>query len=381
MSENPTNPSPPSTPLHRDLLAEVDAGNVSRTVRGPLAIYNYTANCNFGRHWTPTTLAARGLILEEATSRVVARPFEKFFNMNEREETRQENLPWDEPFEVTEKLDGSLGIVFFYDGRWDIATRGAFESEQAVYARERLLPRYDFQPLGEWPAWTLLTEIVYPGNRIVVDYRSRNELVLLAARGTMGRAIVASADREVLGNIGLAVGMGVVKTGVIASAIVTGSAVDQASTDPTEIDHEPNTEGYVLYWPGRDLRIKIKAPDYVAAHRCLDLVSPKRVLELIVEGRDDDVAAQLPDHVRPTFDAIREDLNSRTMGLLAHSAKVFGDHESLLPDRKTFAMAIRGERSELKPLIFKRADGKGDDALLDLARNLVAKQLREGEAL
>ncbi len=360
-------------PLHRDLLAEVDAGNVSRRERGPLAIYNYTANCNFSRNWTPTTMAARGLILEEATSRVVARPFKKFFNMGETPETSADVLPWDKPFEVTEKLDGSLGIVFFYRGRWDIATRGAFESEQAVYAREKLLPLYEWEKMGpSRNLTTYLVEIIYPGNRVVIDYHGRDELVILAAIDrTNGKQF---SSLEIRSRAVLA-GIPVARRRPLPWRTTSG----KTSTDPTDLSHDPNTEGYVLYWPSCDLRIKIKAPDYVAAHRCLDLVSPRRVLELIVEGRDDDVAAQLPNHVWPTFEAIRADIDDRTGRLLWDSGQAFDAHQHLLANggRKDFALAVSDQPNELKPLIFKRADGKDADTLLVLARNLVAKQLRD----
>ena len=93
--------------------------------------------CQYGRHWTPTTKAAQGLILEEATSRVVARPFEKFFNVGETPETAADKLPWGDPHELTEKMDGSLGIIYCHEGKFDIATRGAFDSPQAILGESR----------------------------------------------------------------------------------------------------------------------------------------------------------------------------------------------------------------------------------------------------
>ena len=79
------------------------------------------------------TLAARGLILDHAARRIVATPFPKFFNAGERDGT----IP-DLPFETTEKLDGSLIIIFHHRGRWRTATTGAFDSDQAVWAQARL---------------------------------------------------------------------------------------------------------------------------------------------------------------------------------------------------------------------------------------------------
>jgi hypothetical protein len=104
--------------------------------------------------------------------RIVARPFAKFFNYG----TPQAVIPA-EPFVVTEKIDGSLGILYYLDGEPHIATRGSFTSEQAARAR-RCCASYEI----EWtPGTTPLFEIVYPENRIVVDYGDRRELVLLAA--------------------------------------------------------------------------------------------------------------------------------------------------------------------------------------------------------
>lgn len=52
----------------------------------------------------------------------VARPFPKFFNLDEAI-ANGEQLPA-EAFEVTEKLDGSLGILYWLDGEPRLATRG-----------------------------------------------------------------------------------------------------------------------------------------------------------------------------------------------------------------------------------------------------------------
>ena len=54
--------------------------------------------------------------------------FNKFFNM---EEHQPEEIP-NETFEVFEKLDGSLGILFWYQGQWILATKGSFTSDQAI---------------------------------------------------------------------------------------------------------------------------------------------------------------------------------------------------------------------------------------------------------
>src|SRR5262245_12322157 len=74
-----------------------------------MALYNYTEQCERERAWDETTRRCRGLILEENTGRVVALPFDKFFNLGQMPETGAEALPWQLPSAVVEKYDGTLG--------------------------------------------------------------------------------------------------------------------------------------------------------------------------------------------------------------------------------------------------------------------------------
>src|SRR5262245_46069866 len=138
-------------PSLQELDAAVAADLVSRRDRGDLSIYCYRPRCAFDKLWNDVTRHARGIVLDRRSGRVIARPFRKFFNLGEMPETQPDALPAT-PFRVEEKLDGSLGIVFHHDGRWDVCTKGAFESEQARYARAELLPRYRMSEVPEH--WT-----------------------------------------------------------------------------------------------------------------------------------------------------------------------------------------------------------------------------------
>ena len=109
--------------------------SVQKHPTADLWIWNYTAKCQYGRNWTEETMMARGLITNKE-GEIVSRPFKKFFNVAEHdgEDSKLPPLP-DEPFKVYEKLDGSLGISYFIDGKVFIATRGSFVSEQAIKAK------------------------------------------------------------------------------------------------------------------------------------------------------------------------------------------------------------------------------------------------------
>jgi RNA ligase len=131
-----------------------------RSQRHPEAdlwIYNYTERTQYENYWTPETLACRGLILD-AESRVVARPFAKFLNYGTPQAA---DLPA-EPFTVTEKIDGSLGILYYLGGQPCIATRGASleaGSWEQADDRDREIER----PINA----TILFEIVYYPDALV----------------------------------------------------------------------------------------------------------------------------------------------------------------------------------------------------------------------
>jgi hypothetical protein len=66
-------------------------------------------------------------------------------------------------------MDGSLGILFYYEDEWIMATRGSFTSDQAIKGLEIVKNNYFLDAFLREYAY--LVEIIYPENRIVVDYR------------------------------------------------------------------------------------------------------------------------------------------------------------------------------------------------------------------
>ena len=96
-----------------------------------ISIYNYSPSAQYENKWDDVIRMCRGLVLDKEGN-VVAKTFPKFHNMEEHD---PKDIP-NEPFDVYEKYDGSLGIVFFYKGEWHVATRGSFISDQAVKGKE-----------------------------------------------------------------------------------------------------------------------------------------------------------------------------------------------------------------------------------------------------
>lgn len=117
----------------------------------PLRIYNYSRNCQFEDYWDNLTLMCRGLVLDH-DGNIIARPFRKFFNLEESKHTPTTD------FEVYEKMDGSCIILFNYGNEWILATRGSFTSDQAIRGKE-MLNKYPTEKLDKNK--TYLFEIIY----------------------------------------------------------------------------------------------------------------------------------------------------------------------------------------------------------------------------
>lgn len=150
--------------------------------RLPLTIWNYAPECQYSKDkWDEVTTLCRGLIVDTETNEIVGRSFRKFWNEGEKLYTPTET------FSVWEKMDGSLGILFNYKGQWIITSRGSFTSPQAMKAQQMIQAKYDLSGLD--PDTSYVFEIIYPENRIVIDYGSEEALYFLAAFKRSGEEI------------------------------------------------------------------------------------------------------------------------------------------------------------------------------------------------
>lgn len=295
----------------------------------PLVIHNYSERCQYEKLWDETALQCRGLILYG--DQIVARPFGKFFNDTEYTEAE---IPWHLPCEVTEKLDGSLLIAFDFLGNWYTSTRGSFTSEQA-YIGGKMLERMN---LRLDPNITYLFEIIYPENRIVVDYGSRRELVLLAM-----------IDRAT----GVEISLDYAPAGV---TVVRRLPATANSRDLRSIIRD-DEEGYVVRFC-TGFRIKVKGERYMQLHRTISGLSSRMVWEFMFQGRDlAEVLAVVPDEfaqwVRDESDLIQSAFD-RTK---ARADAAFADVR-YLPTRKDKALVLRAEWLDVAPMAFLLMDGK-----------------------
>ncbi|MDW6066158.1 RNA ligase [Streptomyces sp. FXJ1.4098] len=123
------------------LARSLDAGYVREQTHPtlPLRIFNYAEKAVFEREWNEVTRQCRGLVIDRQ-GRILARPYAKFFNYSEHPEG---TFDLDDRVVVTDKLDGSLGILYpLPGGGHAITTRGSFASDQALHATKIWQERY-----------------------------------------------------------------------------------------------------------------------------------------------------------------------------------------------------------------------------------------------
>lgn len=291
-----------------------------------LTAYKYSQRAVVTRTWDDVTLKTRGLVLSDDGS-IVARPFDKFFNLSEHPEG---SIDLDAPGLIMDKADGSLGIVFPFQGRWFVSTSGSLTSDQSVHATALMNERYShIKPVD---GLTLLVEIIYPDNRIVSDYGEMDDLVLLGAMSRAGRWFSPVEAADLFNWTGPVVDH---RVGTIREALETP-------------DPDDTTEGFVIRTP--QTMVKIKYPSYLILHRAVSNLSHKTVLEALENGSFQEFLAILPDE-------FHEEAKGIAAAITVRKDEIVGTVQQALAgvpegDRKTKAIWItQNVPSDLKSLV------------------------------
>ncbi|MGH8905867.1 MAG: T4 RnlA family RNA ligase [Egibacteraceae bacterium] len=317
----------------------------------PLVVLNYTARTQYEHAWDKVTSACRGLVVECAPTpgaglrfgRIVARPLDKFFNLDDPEGIAAVEANAGQPFSVWEKVDGSLFVVVC-DHEFGLVTctRGSFESEQADVGR-RLLAMADQDALRQ--GWTCLFEVVYPDNRIVVDYGDVEELVLLTARDASGDEVAP----ETLGRLAREVGVRA------ARRFDVGDVRELAKMIGSD------EEGFVVRFTD-GARVKVKGVEYIRLHRLLTCTTARSVWEILASGGDvGELLERVPDEFYEWVRRWVERLRDEHASVMAEAHRTVAGVRGL-GSRKEQAAALLQLPGYLPGVAFALLDGKDQRA-------------------
>jgi RNA ligase len=314
---------------------------VQKHPAGGLVILNYTRECQFLRAWDEVTLCCRGLIVDTRTWEVAAWPFVKFFNVNERPETQLELLPR-EPFDVYEKLDGSMGILFRGPEGLAIASRGSFTSEQARRGTAMLHRLSGVQQIPEH--LTFLFEIIYPENKSVVQYPFQGLVLLAAFDRRTGEELPWPQVSEWAQQLGC-------RTPQVFPFDSLESVLASRAALPADV------EGYVLRFAS-GLRVKLKGDAYLQLHRVIWGLSEKRVREALETGTYTELLREVPEEFHAEVEKLAAGFHEQARVLETEVRRLF-EQSPRGADRKTFALWVQvNVHAPLRGALFQLLDGR-----------------------
>lgn len=302
----------------------------------PLVILNYSQIDS--PKTNPIVRECRALVLTTDTHQVVAKSFDRFFNWGE---VAEEMSSFDfSDFVVQSKEDGSLALLYHYDGHWRVNTRGSFAQdkmefqsftwEQAVCKALRMnsLDEIDARLGYDLRGCTLVCEFCSPWNKVVRKYE-QPVLYLLTAFGVGGEMDVGYCEK-------LAVQLDVLRPTLYQFTNIEQIQKflqDQAAADPT-------FEGVVM----RDRhghRWKVKSPTYLGLHRLRgegdNLYNPKHLLPFVLAGEESELLAYFPEAAEAFYRT-----KSRVLEAYVRLLHLWADHKDI-EQQKDFALAIQGK--------------------------------------
>jgi RNA ligase len=332
-----------------------------------LTIWNYSPKVQYERLWDEITIQCRGLVTNSKGD-IVARPFKKFFNY---EEHKPEDIP-NEDYVVYEKMDGSLGILFNYENEWIMATRGSFTSPQAIKGKE-ILDRHDIS------AWrkdnTYLFEIIYPQNRIVVDYGNEEKLVVIGGFHTESGMEIPDSSLFWTQDSGFE---------VVMTYKTWGETYDLLKEEI-----QKNREGYVIKFKN-GFRMKIKGEEYKRLHKILTNISNRDIWEYLKDDKPfDELLERVPDEFNDWVKKTVSDLRYACFQLRETAGKLhdgfrygkFGDRYPE-PSKKEFAEFVMKQQKVLHPIMFAMWDNnnsKVDEIIWKLIKPKYSKPFKKDE--
>lgn len=324
-----------------------------------LTLWVYDNSCVFEQKWNEVTKQARGLITGPYWE-IVALPFPKTFlvDIHEAAASDSEDRPTyvdplpKGPFRVTTKVDGSLAIIFWFEGKWRVATKGSFFSDHAIWGQAYLDAR---NTDGLDRSLTYLAEMIIPEwGRIVVDNGDAEDMVLLGARSLYTGAYQRMETLEWAWK-------------PIGSIVQSwGTEVDpQVLNDRIKSNHRPDEseatgiefEGVVLQWPDGTMA-KAKMKDYINLHGLFTETTELGIWRILSSGDDlETIMATAPDEMVEWIKRVGGDLEKRKNDLLEEAHREFFKLYRLAKaesersgaaymDRADFAKFIRGEKNQ-----------------------------------
>lgn len=255
----------------------------------PLTIYNYSDKAMHRKNLiTPLVEKCRGLIISDS-GEIVARPFPRIHDLRPQDE-----LP-PGGFQVYDKVDGSLGIQYWHNGKPQIATRRSFEDRHGRIAKANAMVQGYSEQYQFDHDKTYLWEIVDPENQEVVKYQKKDLVLLGIVETATGRDLPLPDPSEVPFSV--------------VQNIPELQTLDQIRT---AVENRPNTEGFVIRMDNTGKRFRIKSQAYHWNYDIKKGSAPLKIWQHFLKGgSNEELLENIPDEVHKQVSEIMTELRTQ----------------------------------------------------------------------
>lgn len=314
----------------------------------PLTILNYDQIESPKLH--PIVAECRGLVLHRETHDVVAKSMNRFFNWSE-----VPNAPFNfKNCNVLSKEDGSLVLLYKFNGAWHANTRGSFGHWQIRYTpytwHGLICEAAGIKNLQDFDdhlddRYTYVCELVSPYNK-VVRYYPQPQLYLLTQFEGINEKPVED----------------------VPSIFKRPSKYDFHSIDEIsafldqQAKDDPTFEGVVIC-DDHFRRYKVKSVTYWALHQLRDngnIFNPRKLVPYILKGDWEELISYFPE-VKPAVELYKARLDEAYANLVEVWEKYWR-----IADQKEFALAIQGKTRFTGLLFDLRKKSKDNQTKHDL---------------
>jgi T4 RnlA family RNA ligase len=292
---------------------------------------------------------------------------EKFFNLNQTPESMYSVVKDYKIVHVNNKEDGSIAsFIRLPNGRVIGKSKMSFISEQSIAITKIYENNYRIR---EFVDWTLdndivaIFEYVSPENRIVLNYKNSDLILLRLRDNKTGRHLNLIDYLDIIGDIKIA------------------PFEDEKSIDNLieRSKSETGREGWIITFEN-GLMIKIKTSEYLSLHGLFtqELNRENTIISLIIDEKMDDVLAQLGEDAAQKRTEIEKytDIINHYISVASHEVdQLISEYSG---DRKSFA--INNHKNKFFPIAIGVIDGKDKMSLIKDRIKTDTKDLMKAKA-
>ena len=362
----------PTIETIEDVLSDINGYDEIRVMdKGEYTVINYMVAFEDTFKWDSEDPHAssirrecRGLIFDTATGNLISRPYHKFFNAGEKEETQLNKINLYEPHVVLEKLDGSMIRPIPTADGFRLATKAGI-TDIAEQAEEFIVDTYyktfilscfqrNVTPIFEWCSRK---------NRIVIDY-PEDQLILTAMRYTHSGAYVSY---DVMKTYATAWSIPVVKA-------VNGLAVQNIDLFIKQVREWEDSEGIVLRFDSGHM-VKVKADDYILRHKSKESINQeKNVIQIVLDDAVDDVISLLTKEDAERLRSFQGAFWASVLDVCIDMDLLFQIGSKKYPDKKDFAVEYVQKETlpEYAPIMYAIRNGR---PTMEVIKEMIRKSL------